>query len=325
MYCFKHNIPAEIAGSVVNLQLLPGEKNIAKHDKVNHNDIQFLESLVNVLSVDNPVVHEGKLNIWRHELNIDVVNSMLIYRAGKAKKVNARDLEIREVHASEASAFLKRSHLAGCHGASYRFGLYNGNELMMIITLAKPRFSKKYDLEVIRLAIKPGYAVRGGASKLFKHIFKRFPTAKILSYSDNFMSGTVMVVYFTSEKHIISMRDTQFKVSTSKIKSSVGKCEQITTVDKSCLGDYIGDISDEDMKLLNKAILSATGVTQDDIKSCLPEMFNDAQNEVQMLTLRDKIERLTEENADLKDKAADAEKYKFSYNQLLSGIVGNKA
>ena len=151
------------------------------------------------------------------------------------------------------------------------------------------------------------------------------PAIIISRDEDNFMSGTVMIVYFTSEKHIFNMRDTQFKVSTSKIKSSVGKCEQITTVDKSCLGDYIGDISDEDMKLLNKAILSATGVTQDDIKSCLPEMFNDAQNAVQLLTLRDKIERLTEEKADLKDKAADAEKYKFSYNQLLSGIVGNKA
>ena len=32
--------------------------------------------------------------------------------------------------------------------------------------------------------------------------------------------------------------------------------------------------------------------------------------------------KLTEENASLKEVAADAEKYKFSYNQLLSGIVG---
>ena len=151
------------------------------------------------------------------------------------------------------------------------------------------------------------------------------PAVIISRDEDNFMSGTVMIAYFTSEKHIINMRDTQFKVSTSKIKSSVGKCEQITTVDKSCLGDYIGDLSEDDVKVLNRAILSATGITKDELKSCMPEMFENAQNNVQLKMLQEEVNKLTEENASLKEVAADAEKYKFSYNQLLSGIVGNKA
>ena len=71
---------------------------------------------------------------------------------------------------------------------------------------------------------------------------------------DKFMSGTVNVVYLTSEHNIQFLRDTQFKLTGGKVARSVAKCEQIDTVDKQCLGDYIGDCNAEELDLLNKAL-----------------------------------------------------------------------
>lgn len=44
----------------------------------------------------------------------------------------------------------------------------------------KPRFNKKFDWELSRYAVKCGYVIVGGASKLFKNK----PQGKLISYQD---------------------------------------------------------------------------------------------------------------------------------------------
>lgn len=81
--------------------------------------------------------------------------------------------------------------------------------------------------------------------------------------AENFMSGTVMVVYLTGEKNIRFPRETQYKLSDSQLARSVVKCEQIDTIDKNCLGDYICDTSPDDMREIDDRIVKSLGLDFD--------------------------------------------------------------
>lgn len=192
-WCFKNGISPYHVGLFTNLQMLLGAENISKHDKVpeNVNDILY-GNVLNVLSYHTPVFQVGRLNLWPHDLHkTEVVNSMLAYRLGFTRKLNARDLEIKEVPKSMAKLFLDKNHLAGVAGCSYALGLFESNQLVMLVTLGKPRFSSKADLEVVRLAVASGTSIRGGASKLFSFIKKEL-NCSILTYSDKLVgSGAV--------------------------------------------------------------------------------------------------------------------------------------
>lgn len=67
----------------------------------------------------------------------------------------------------------------------------------------------------------------------------------------NTNSSTVMVVYLTTKGN--NPGKTQFKLDTliNGRKNSIVKCEQVTTIDKCLLGDFICRISDEEVKSLN--------------------------------------------------------------------------
>ena len=151
---------------------------------------------------------------------------------------------------------------------------------------------------------------------------------------DNYMSGTVMVVYLTSGSNIKFQRETQFKLSAGKAVRSVAKCEQIATIDKQCIGDYICDISEEELSQLNKTLTVALDIDtqQDDakIRSELAKEREQHKIEVQMLYERNKD--LEAQNALLHkelDKRpcaeaieSEARMYKKLYSDLLKTLAG---
>lgn len=57
------------------------------------------------------------------------------------------------------------NHIQGYCQAKIRLGLFINNELMSIMTLGKPRFSKKYKFELIRFCNKINHSIVGAASK----------------------------------------------------------------------------------------------------------------------------------------------------------------
>lgn len=146
--------------------------------------------MLNIVSYDKPVFYEDKLNVWAHQLqkSHSLIMSMLQHRAGHSKKLDARKLKLKDVSAKDAKVFLTENHLAGSTNSSYRYGLFQDDTLMMLVTLGKPRFAKNFDLEVLRLATKAGFIVRGGAGKLFKYI-KQHHTGALLSYSDRLLGA----------------------------------------------------------------------------------------------------------------------------------------
>lgn len=143
---------------------------------------------------------------------------------------------------------------------------------------------------------------------------------------DNFMSGTVNVVYLTSEHNIRFLRDTQFKLTGGKMVRSVAKCGQIDTVDKQCLGDYIGDCNAEELDLLNKALCLSLNIC-----TGVENSVENVERAEKVKAMQAYIDQLTAENADLRKMCAgasntdykeEAERYKRMYQDLVRTLAG---
>lgn len=107
-----------------------------------------------------------------------VVKTFLVSK----ERIYARKCEISSVTKSEAEQFLEQNHFQGYANDQIRLGLYYKGELVEIMTFGKPRYSKKYDYELIRLcAIKN---VVGGTERLLNHFIEIYHPQSIISYCD---------------------------------------------------------------------------------------------------------------------------------------------
>lgn len=52
------------------------------------------------------------------------------------------------------------------------------------MSFGKPRYNKNYECELLRLCTKNGYAVVGGAEKLFSYFVKTHNPKSVISYCD---------------------------------------------------------------------------------------------------------------------------------------------
>lgn len=151
---------------------------------------------------------------------------------------------------------------------------------------------------------------------------------------DNYMSGTVMVVYLTSGSNIRFQRETQFKLSAGKAVRSVAKCEQIATIDKQCIGDYICDISEEELFQLNKTLTVALDIdTQQADAKIRSELTKEReQHKMEVKMLYDRNKDLEAQNALLHQELdkrpcaealeSEARMYKKLYSDLLKTLAG---
>ena len=99
--------------------------------------------------------------------------------------IHARKCEIYRLKKSVANDFLEKYHLQGkCSGQLLCLGLVYEGELYQVMTFGKPRYDKKFEVELLRLATKSGYNVPGGASKLFKFFTQTYEVDSVISYCD---------------------------------------------------------------------------------------------------------------------------------------------
>lgn len=98
--------------------------------------------------------------------------------------VYARKCEVKEVSSKDSFEFQCQNHIQGGVHSSVNLGLYYDGELVSLMTFSKPRFSKKYEWELVRFCNKLGYHVPGGASKLLKHFEQTHNPKSIVSYAD---------------------------------------------------------------------------------------------------------------------------------------------
>ena len=120
----------------------------------------------------------------------DIVKSRLINILGKTeKRLYARQCNVRQVEASEASKFLEENHIQGKVGSTHKYGLYRKEELVALMTFGGRRVAlgakpKKGEVELLRYCTKKGYSVVGGASKLLKNYILKEKPIEIVTYAD---------------------------------------------------------------------------------------------------------------------------------------------
>lgn len=119
---------------------------------------------------------------WNDKKNI-VKDRIISLLHAEKRKIHARKCIVRQLTSHECNCFLNENHIQGKDNSSVRYGLFNGTELVAVMTFGKPRFNKKYNWELIRFASKIGTVVNGGASKLLS-AFEKEHDGTIISYAD---------------------------------------------------------------------------------------------------------------------------------------------
>ena len=99
-------------------------------------------------------------------------------------KIGARQCTIKEVDSKTSKEFQEDNHIQGKAISSKDIGLYYNNKLVSLMTFSKPRFSKKYEYELVRFCNKLGWHIPGAASKLLKYFENKYHPKSIVSYAD---------------------------------------------------------------------------------------------------------------------------------------------
>ena len=141
------------------------------------------------------------------------------------------------------------------------------------------------------------------------------PAVIVSNNKNNEYSPTVEIVYCTTKPK--EDLPTHCIIRSTRLTSTV-LCEQVTTVDKQRLGDYIGSCTEEEMQRINTALLISLGFGED--CKCQPNPF-----------LREKSVIITEKNmveAQFASVCCQRDTYKNLYEALLDKLLivgtGNK-
>lgn len=117
------------------------------------------------------------IHVWDWD-NIDKI----LFLLKEQEVVHARKCEIREVDLKTSKEFLNTYHLQGYVKSDVQIGLYHNNKLISLMTFGRPRYNKKYEIELLRyVSIKK---VVGGAEKIFKYYINNYNPSSAISYCD---------------------------------------------------------------------------------------------------------------------------------------------
>lgn len=117
-------------------------------------------------------------------------------------KIRASKLDLRLVDSAEEYDFLKNNHYQGYIPSRVAYGLYNGDELVVLMTFGTPRYNGNYSWELLRLCTKQGVQVYGGASKLFNYFIENNDAPNgVISYCnrDKFSGDVYKILGFQSK------------------------------------------------------------------------------------------------------------------------------
>lgn len=130
------------------------------------------------------------LQFWDTEIDnqFEIVTNIILAKLGKLNQVYARKCELREVPQKESKDFLNKYHIQGNCNSSVRVGLYYENELVLLMTFGRNRFTKDDSYELIRLCSKSGINVVGGASKCLSYFKSNYSFTTLYSFCDKRLS-----------------------------------------------------------------------------------------------------------------------------------------
>lgn len=125
-------------------------------------------------------------DIWRTRPN--QVLARLTSLLGQNKRIHGRKTKVHKIAKPIADAFLNQNHLQGAVSSRYKIGLFEKDELVAVATfsaLRKMNHTENYkSAELIRFAVKGGYSITGGLSKLISYFAELYQPNDLMTYAD---------------------------------------------------------------------------------------------------------------------------------------------
>lgn len=166
------------------LDILIPSKNIAIefdglywHNNINNSEKfeKALKSNIRLIRITEPE--------WKTKQ--ELVKSFLLSSIGIfSKKIYARKCKVKIISNNEYKKFVEENHLQGYTPASVKLGLFYENQLVEIMSFARPRYSKHYEWEMMRECSLNSYNIIGGKSKLLKYFERNFKPKSLVSYCE---------------------------------------------------------------------------------------------------------------------------------------------
>jgi len=180
----------------------------------------------------------------------EIVKSIIATRLGiVGKRIYARKCIIKNVTNKEERRFLEENHIQGYYPSSIKLGLYYEEELVLILTFGKSRFSN-HDFELIRFANKLNSSVVGGFSKLLKS-FRKDNKGSLITFSErrlfsgnvyeksgfSFLKTTLPNYYYVDENY--NKRFNRMKFQKHKLKNLLKEYnEELTEKENMIVNNY---------------------------------------------------------------------------------------
>jgi hypothetical protein len=208
IWCFKNGVSPELAASKDNLQMLSvgenlkkGRKNISDEEALailNKKSIaeQFLTELPE--AKDAVQIVSDYANVWGTGGKIVIRESEITQRKGAVVSrilhhlrkncivKGARSLNVKSVNSELERQFLNDYHVQGYLKSKVALGLFDGSELLALMTFCTPRYKQKSaEWELLRFCVKAGHSAPGAANKLASSFIRTFNPSGIVSYSLN--------------------------------------------------------------------------------------------------------------------------------------------
>lgn len=156
-----------------------------------------------------------KTTVKDYKRKWEVLKSTISVACGKIKyRIYARDCEVKEVHASEATTFLKKYCFYGPRGATLTLGLYLKKDvrglkkgtLVFISSFGMNYYGNRSrkdtpNIEVIRVGTMINAQVIGGSSKLLKHFIDNYPSLTVRRGKENVTIPVEKIVYYVDADH----------------------------------------------------------------------------------------------------------------------------
>ncbi|TCD24806.1 hypothetical protein EZ456_17125 [Pedobacter psychrodurus] len=107
---------------------------------------------------------------------------------GKNIRIHGRKTKVFKITKPVSDSFLIENHLQGSVSSRYKIGLVEKDELVAVATfsaLRKMNHTENYkSAELIRFAVKAGYSITGGLSKLIAFFAETYKPNDLMTYAD---------------------------------------------------------------------------------------------------------------------------------------------
>lgn len=154
----------------------------------------------------------------------EAVQTIILSKIGCNTRYYARNTIIKEVGVDDERKFLNKYHIQGYTSSKTCLGLYLDNELLMIASFSKNRFSNTNTVELVRMCSKKGITVVGGVSKLMKNsLYSEIYTFCDLAHGDGsgysaanftYLGDTTPGYFYTDGNKVLS----RYKCQKHKLK-----------------------------------------------------------------------------------------------------------